>query len=169
MILRVLVDGRRVDLELSRSGEECRFRLGTEAAGGGERSASVIEVAPGVYSVLLEGRSYEVTVEPAEGSSILAVGGRRFTVDVEDPRRSRSRAAAAFGEGRRKVTAPMPGKVVRVLVAEGEKVEAGQGIAVVEAMKMQNEMKAPKAGRVAALTAREGAAVTAGEVLAIVE
>ena len=169
MNLRVLVDGRRLDLELSRSGEACRFRLRSAAGDGAERTASVLEVAPGVYSVLLEGRSYEVTVEPGQGSSIVAVRGRRFTVDVEDPRRSRKKTAAALGEGRRKVTAPMPGKVVRVLVAEGETVEAGQGIAVVEAMKMQNEMKAPKSGRVAALTAREGATVAAGEVLAIVE
>jgi biotin carboxyl carrier protein len=63
----------------------------------------------------------------------------------------------------------MPGKVVRVLVSEGGAVEAGQGIAVIEAMKMQNEMKAPKRGRIAALPVREGATVAAGEVLAVIE
>ncbi|HSB13592.1 MAG TPA: acetyl-CoA carboxylase biotin carboxyl carrier protein subunit, partial [Bryobacteraceae bacterium] len=65
--------------------------------------------------------------------------------------------------------APMPGKVVRVLAAEGDLVEAGQGLLVVEAMKMQNEVKAPKAGRVAALAAREGGTVAAGDVLAVIE
>ena len=67
------------------------------------------------------------------------------------------------------MTAPMPGKIVRLLVAEGQTVEAGQGLLVVEAMKMQNEMKAPKAGHVVSLTAREGATVAAGEVLAAIE
>ena len=67
------------------------------------------------------------------------------------------------------IAAPMPGKVVRLLVAEGDAVEAGQGLLVVEAMKMQNEMKAPKPGTVVSLTAREGATVAAGEVLAAIE
>jgi biotin carboxyl carrier protein len=63
----------------------------------------------------------------------------------------------------------MPGKVVRVLVAQGDLVEAGQGIAVVEAMKMQNELKAPRGGRIASLSTHEGATVAAGEVLAVIE
>jgi len=67
------------------------------------------------------------------------------------------------------VAAPMPGKIVRLLVAEGDSVAAGQGLLVMEAMKMQNEMKAPKAGRVVSLTAREGATVAAGDVLAAIE
>jgi biotin carboxyl carrier protein len=62
----------------------------------------------------------------------------------------------------------MPGKIVRVLAAVGDMVEAGQGVVVVEAMKMQNEMKAPRAGRVVTLSAREGASVSAGEVLATI-
>ena len=72
-------------------------------------------------------------------------------------------------EGRQNVTAPMPGKVVRLLVADGDSVQAGQGIAVVEAMKMQNEMKAPRSGRVAALAVHEGDTVGAGAVLAVIE
>jgi biotin carboxyl carrier protein len=72
-------------------------------------------------------------------------------------------------EGVETITAPMPGKVVRVLVAPGDAVEAGQGLVVVEAMKMQNEMKASLAGRVATVPAREGATVAAGEVLATIE
>jgi biotin carboxyl carrier protein len=74
-----------------------------------------------------------------------------------------------IGEGLQSVSAPMPGKVVRVLVTEGQSVAAGQGIAVVEAMKMQNEMKAPKSGRVIQLKVREGETVGTGEVLALIE
>jgi biotin carboxyl carrier protein len=62
----------------------------------------------------------------------------------------------------------MPGKVVRVLVAVGDEVAAGQGLLVVEAMKMQNEMKAPRPGKVLSLSAAEGSTVTAGEVLATI-
>jgi biotin carboxyl carrier protein len=68
-----------------------------------------------------------------------------------------------------KIVAPMPGKVVRVLAREGDEVEAGAGVAVVEAMKMQNEIKSPKKGSIQKILVREGAAVNAGDVLAIVE
>ena len=81
----------------------------------------------------------------------------------------RGRAATDNGKGPRKLVAPMPGKIVRVLVAESAEVEAGQGVVVVEAMKMQNEIKSPKKGVVRKLVAMEGAAVNAGDVLAVVE
>jgi biotin carboxyl carrier protein len=169
MKLRVIIEGRPVDLELNRNGEACHFSLRSGDDQPEERTASLAEVSPAVYSVLLGGRSYEVRVEPAQGRSFVAVQGRRFAVEVEDPRRSRRKAAGVLGEGRQSVTAPMPGKVVRLLVSAGDRVEAGQGLLVVEAMKMQNEMKAPKAGVVAALSVREGDAVAAGEVLAAIE
>jgi biotin carboxyl carrier protein len=72
-------------------------------------------------------------------------------------------------EGRQTLSAPMPGKVVRILVNEGDPVERGQGLVVIEAMKMQNELKSPKAGRVVSISASEGAAVAAADVLAVVE
>ncbi len=91
-------------------------------------------------------------------------------MEVTDPRVWRGRRHGALEvEGRQQVTAPMPGKVVRVLVSEGDAVEAGQGLLVVEAMKMQNEIRSPKNGKVEKLLAREGLAVNAGDVLAWVE
>ena len=103
---------------------------------------------PGVYSVLLDGASYEIRViETSQGLSA-EVGGRRFAVEVRDPRDTSRGASASIGSGRQNVAAPMPGKVVRVLVNVGDSVEAGQGLVVVEAMKMQNEMKAARPGRV---------------------
>lgn len=169
MNLRVAVDGRWLDLEVLRDGASCRFLVRSGSGDSGERTASLLEVEPGIYSVLLDGRSYEVRVEAGHGGMFVAIEGRRFAVEVADRRRMRRKSHGVLAEGRLNVSAPMPGRVVRVLVAEGDAVEAGRGLVVVEAMKMQNEMKAPKAGRVVGLRAREGAVVGAGEVLATIE
>ncbi len=107
------------------------------------------QVEPGVYSVLLDGRSFEVRVIAAEEGLRIELNGRRFTAEVCDPRDRGQKSGAALGTGRQNIRAPMPGKVIRVLVREGDEVEVGQGLVVVEAMKMQNEMKAARAGRVA--------------------
>ena len=94
---------------------------------------------------------------------------QEFTAEVVDPRAWRGRTHGAVAlEGRQHVVAPMPGKVVRVLVHEGDTVESGQGILVVEAMKMQNEIRSPKAGTVERLNVKEGQPVNAGEVLCVV-
>jgi acetyl/propionyl-CoA carboxylase alpha subunit len=131
--------------------------------------AQICAAEPGVYSVLVDGRSYEARVEQSGDSVVVLIDGHRFEMEIRDPRRW-SRAAGAAGiEGRSQVAALMPGKVVRLLVSAGDTVAAGQGLLVVEAMKMQNEMKAPRAGRVVSLAAREGATVAAGEVLAVIE
>jgi biotin carboxyl carrier protein len=131
--------------------------------------AEIVRVEAGVYSVLKDGRSYDARIEEAKDMVIVFIDGHRFEVEIRDPRRWSRHSARQGGEGRANVIAPMPGKIVRLLVAEGDTVAAGQGLLVMEAMKMQNEMKAPKAGQVAALTAREGATVAAGEVLAAIE
>ncbi len=152
MKLEILIDGRSRTLDLDET----------------EQSAAR-EVEPGVYSILIGERSYEVKIEPGADCYYAAVNGRRYAIQVRDPRRlSRSRGAVEAA-GRQKVASPMPGKVIRVLVAEGDQVAAGQGLVVVEAMKMQNEIRSPKAGRVVALRVSEGAAVSGGETLAEVE
>jgi biotin carboxyl carrier protein len=99
----------------------------------------------------------------------IAVNGRAFAVEVFDPREMRARKSAGAGEGRQNIIAMMPGKVVRVLAAPGDAVGAGQGLIVVEAMKMQNEMKSPKAGRVVEVKTQPDATVAAGEVLMVIE
>ncbi len=125
---------------------------------------------PCVFSVLMDGLSYEARVEQRPDRLVVIIDGARFEIDVQDPRRWSRKTGGRSGEGPQRVTSPTPGKVVRVLVAAGDQVRAGQGlVVVVEAMKMQNELKPPRDGRVAALPAREAAAVTAGEVLAILE
>jgi biotin carboxyl carrier protein len=127
------------------------------------------QVEPGVYSVLLDGRSYEARVEPAEGGMAVFIDGHRFEIEVRDPRRWSRQTGKREIAGRLNVVAPMPGKIVRLLVAAGDTVAAGQGLLVVEAMKMQNEMKASRAGRILTVATKEGATVTAGEILATFE
>ena len=98
------------------------------------------------------------------------VDGESFQVDLVDPRREAPTASdGAQAAGPVAVSAPMPGKVVRILTAEGEEVSQGQGLVVVEAMKMQNELGSPKSGRIRAVRVAEGQAVNAGEPLVLVE
>ncbi|BDC52207.1 acetyl-CoA carboxylase biotin carboxyl carrier protein subunit [Bryobacterales bacterium F-183] len=135
--------------------------------------ASVVEVEPGVYSVLTaKGASIEMRVNPtpgAAGSWNVSASGRTQTVSLRDPRERAAKGSGAGAAGRQNINAPMPGKVVRVLVQAGDTVEAGQGVIVVEAMKMQNEMKSPKAGTVAEVRVDAGATVAVGETLLIIE
>jgi biotin carboxyl carrier protein len=126
---------------------------------------NVVETEPGVYSVLVEGASYEVRVLGDE----VTVNGHRFAVAVEDPRRWKRSGGAAGAQGRISLTAPMPGKVVRLLAAVGDAVTAGQPVVVVEAMKMQNELKSPRDGRVTGVRVRENDSVNAGAVLLVIE
>lgn len=127
--------------------------------------ADCIEVQPGIYSVILDGCSYDLEVSGSE----ITVEGRQMTVEIEDPRKWNPAGASRKAGQREAIKAPMPGKVIRILVSEGDPVEAGQGLIVVEAMKMQNEMKAPRAGRVAGIAVRESDAVSAGLVLLQIE
>jgi biotin carboxyl carrier protein len=130
--------------------------------------ADAVRISRGAYSILIGGRSLEVTAEDTSNGLLLRVNGSEFQVEIFDPRSwRRGRGAGIELEGRQQLVAPMPGKVVRVLVAAGQQVTAGQGLLVIEAMKMQNEVRSPKSGTVEKL-AREGQTVNAGEILAIV-
>ena len=130
---------------------------------------AVAQVEPGVYSVLLDGVSYEVRVMKTSQGVSVEVDNRRFAVEVIDPRDTSRASRTSIQSGRQSISAPMPGKVVRVLVKVGDSVDAGQGLIVVEAMKMQNEMKASRAGRVADIRARAGQTVGAGDTLVVLE
>lgn len=119
-----------------------------------------------VLSLLLGSRSFEVRRDPGTEQRI-AIGDESFTYEIRDPRSlGARRAKAASQDGPKKLKAPMPGKVVRILAPEGTAVEIGQAVIVIEAMKMQNELKSPKAGVVKKIAAAEGATVNAGDVLA---
>ncbi len=165
MQYEVIIDGKSHRVELTRAGEGWKCRLD-----GREIAMDAVLTRPDVLSILVDGKSYEIKRERTPSDTHMVVGSTRYTAEVRDPRSLRNRRAhAGFGEGPQKLVAPMPGKIVRVLVPEKSPVAAGQGVLVIEAMKMQNELKSPKQGVVQQILAREGAAVGAGEVLAIVE
>ena len=134
-----------------------------------EQLDAVKEVEPGVYSVVLGGDSFEVRLLPAAHGWIAEINGKQHPVEVRDPRNARRTSKNALGSGRQNVTAPMPGKVIRVLVKEGDSVETGQGLVVVEAMKMQNEMKASRPARVINVPAKAGDTIGAGDTLVVLE
>lgn len=136
---------------------------------GVEREAEFYQPEPGIYTVLMDGRSIPVVLSPnrSGGGYEAVIGGRTLHLELSDPRRATSGVAVGSQGG--KVAALMPGKVVRLLVAPGDLVTLGQGVIVVEAMKMQNEMKAPRDGVVAAVHVEEGATVAAGQVLILIE
>jgi biotin carboxyl carrier protein len=152
------------EVDLQRDGRRITGTLDGHAL-----AADAVEVSPGVYSILIDGAAFEVLIESSPEGFTVTAAGRRLAAQIVDPRQWRGRrAGSAEAEGRQKIVAPMPGKVVRVLVAQGEKIEAGRGLLVVEAMKMQNEIRSPKTGVVERLVVQEGQAVNAGDVLAIV-
>jgi biotin carboxyl carrier protein len=163
------VDGRAGELLLKREGDIYAFLYRPQAGEPIERLASVLEVESGIYSILLNGISYEVKIVPGPAGFYVDLNGERSVVEVQDPRSVSRRGASGMRDGRQNICAPMPGRVVRVLVQEGSEVETGAGLVVVEAMKMQNEMKAPKSGRVLFVKAKEGETVAAGEVLVAIE
>jgi biotin carboxyl carrier protein len=135
---------------------------------GRQVAACAVLVSPGAYSILVDGRSLEVTTEKNTEGFLVRVDGREYQAQVTDPRSwRRARGAGVELEGRQQLIAPMPGKIVRVLASVGQQVSAGDGLLVIEAMKMQNEIRAPKSGTVEKL-ASEGQTVNAGEVLAVV-
>jgi biotin carboxyl carrier protein len=152
-------------VELEREADRWKIALDGQPV-----NADAVEIAPNTLSLLLEGQSYEVHITPSpDGVLKLQTGLQEFTAEVVDPRAWRGRRHGALeAEGRQQVVAPMPGKVVRLLVEVGHKVEAGQGLLVVEAMKMQNEIRSPKSGTVERLHVKEGQPVNAGEALCII-
>ncbi len=161
---------------------------------GGEREepVEVKRLSPGLYEVKLRGEVHVVDafrhdygtlsliVDTASYSAMLDWRGSRVNVrlrhttlplELLDERKLRlRRAAGGFTvEGRQAVTSPMPGKVVKLLVAAGDEVKQGQGLVIVEAMKMENELKSPKDGRIVELLVAEGQAVEANAKLCVVE
>jgi biotin carboxyl carrier protein len=165
MIYEVTIAEKTYRVELVRAGEQWSCKLD-----GREFPLDVVSLQDGVLSLLWAGKSYEVKQDGVGAETNVVVGHERFSSSVRDPRSFRSRQRAGASEhGVKKVTAPMPGKVVRLLAGVGAQVEAGQSIIVIEAMKMQNELKAPKTGVVKKINVTEGAAVEAGQSLAEVE
>jgi biotin carboxyl carrier protein len=160
------VTGRTTHVvDLEKNGSSYRVCLNGQPV-----DADVILAAPNAVSVILNGYAFEIHVAPSQdGTYKLQTGPHEFQADVRDPRSWRGKKHGALeAEGRQHIVAPMPGKVIRLLVNVGDVVEAGQGLLVVEAMKMQNEIRSPKRGRVERLHATEDQAVNAGDTLCVI-
>jgi len=136
---------------------------------GEQGDADWAEISPGVYSIFVGERSHEIHVAPRPGdfgvqatSYDVTSGVNRYHLEVRDPRRRRHSAPGGLHDGPQEILAPMPGRIVKILVAENQEVGQGQGMLVIEAMKMQNELRAPRAGRVDRVYVKEGAGVETG-------
>ncbi len=151
--------GRKHTLSMERSsnGQGHRFVLDGKPC-----SAEARFLSPRVLSLLIDGRSYRVLFDPRPGAEAVVVGEHRLTYKIEDPRSLPSRKRAAPSEsGVLSITAPMPGLIAQVMIGVGDAVKADQALIVMEAMKMQNELKAPRAGTVTRIAVEAGAIVQA--------
>ncbi|MFZ0199235.1 MAG: biotin/lipoyl-containing protein [Candidatus Sulfotelmatobacter sp.] len=164
MLYDVTIDGKNYRLDLNRAEGRWLCRLN-----GQELEVDAVLTRKDVLSLRIGNLAYEIKSERVASDWHLWVGSTRFAAEVRDPRSLRGRTRAGDDRGPKKIVAPMPGKLVRLLVRAGDTVEQGVGVAVVEAMKMQNEIKSPKKGSVQKILVPEGAAVNAGDVLAIIE
>jgi biotin carboxyl carrier protein len=159
-----LVDGLNVDVEFERTEDRIKARVGDRTY-----QLEAASAEPGVYWLEWNHRSIEAVVRPSEQGYVVTISSSRVLVELLDTRKALRRVVHSGQEGIAVVRAPMPGKVVRILTPEGNPVEVSQGIVVMEAMKMQNEIKSPKRGRIQKLSVSEGSAVNAGDVIAVVE
>lgn len=123
------------------------------------------------YSLIVDNRSFEIEVDNTDDEYRVLVDGRNYRIDLVDERRVRVGGTQSGLEvrGRQFVSVPMPGKIIAVLVAEGDPVEKGQGLVIVEAMKMENEVRSPVTGAVKEIKVKPGDTVEGGALLVIVE
>jgi biotin carboxyl carrier protein len=164
---RIELDNETYLLDLTSHGERSEYVLRGALESSG--AASVVQLTPGVFSVLLGARSFHVSIAPSGESLETWAGTQRHSISFADPRDRAGQSKKGTAHGPLELRSQMPGKVIKVLVSNGARVQAGQGLIVVEAMKMQNEMKSPKDGVVSKIQAIEGATVAAGETLMLVE
>lgn len=143
------------------------------AIDGREYELDVSEPEQNVYLLKNRSKIFEAFVSPQQKAGDpfqVQIGRHSLDIKLIDPKRLRGTASdAEHGDGAAEIRTAMPGKVVRILIEKGASVEKGDGVLVVEAMKMQNELKSPKAGVVKDIRVQEGATVSAGDVLAIIE
>jgi biotin carboxyl carrier protein len=166
MKLELEIDGQRIEVEFTFVDGVAKLNFAEVS-----HEAQVTEPEPGQFTVLINNRIYRCALEQSpNGDTEVIVNGRRVPVAARDKKHLRGGAGGAAGAtGRVVLSSPMPGKIVRVMLSAGDEVTAHQGVMIVEAMKMQNEVQSPKAGKVAEIKVAEGQTVNAGEPLAVIE
>jgi len=171
MTFEIDINGRTRTVSIER-GDPRRYRVTVDGA---HHDLDAVRVGVHGLSLLLDGeqgisRDVQVTPATARGELLITLGGRLVAATVNGRRTGRFAADGGAGpHGAQAILAPMPGRVVRVLVAVGDEVAVRQGVIVVEAMKMENELRSPKAGRVKEVSVTPGTSVEAGRVLLVVE
>ena len=166
MTVHVTAGGRTRAVDITRKGDGFLVSLD------GRRHEVDVKVVNGVWSMLvgMPPRSYEVAFSQAEGALTVHIDGAAVEVSISRKRRTLPTATSHTSDGGpQRVTAPMPGKIVKLLVKPGDKVQPRQGVVVIEAMKMENELRARAAGTVSEVRIAEGISVEAGAILVILE
>jgi len=169
MELELNLEGRKAILkEISREGNQLSIAVDDEIY-----NVDLVKVGPAEYSVLYNGRSYNIEVIPGLVPKHFTVNTFYFTSEIEvvdaESRYIRSRENAAGGHVTNVIRSPMPGKIVKILVTVGDTVDAGQTVIIVSAMKMESEFKASKAGIVSEIPVTEGDTVDSNQVLVVIE
>lgn len=166
MKLQAEIDGKISDVEMRREGARVYASVD-----GREYDLEVSEPEPGVILIKSDNAIFEaIATERSDGSTSVLVHGREYNVRLVDPKRLRGKGGDhSLDHGLAEIKTAMPGKVVRIPISTGESVEKGQAVIVVEAMKMQNEMRSPKDGTIKEVRVAEGATVNAGDVLVVIE
>lgn len=165
MKLTIEISGQTHEAKFTREGTAAQLALGEQI-----HQAALSQPEAGLYTVVLNDAVYRCWLDVLpNGQTEVVVNGQRFPVAVRDKKQRQASGSGAAAGGKAVLAAPMPGKVVRVMCAVGDEVEANQGLLVVEAMKMQNEVQSPKAGKITELRVAEGQTVNAGETMITVE
>ena len=168
MKLQAEIDSKKYEVEINRDG-----RRVAATVDGRRYELDVSEPEPDVFLVKNENKVSEIFVSPkpnARNTFVVELNGHETEIDIIDPKKLRgSGKVDEDATGKAEIKTAMPGKVVRIIAPVGTTVQKGDGVIVVEAMKMQNEMKAPKDGVVTEIRAAEGSTVNAGDILAIIE
>lgn len=166
MKLEIEIDGQSRQVEIAPAAAAGQWSIRID---GEEVEADAHLLRPGVLSLLIGGKSHRIVLDDSLTEPALHLDAARIVWEAGDPRSLKQRRRHAKADGPAILKASMPGRVVRLMVERGETVAAHQGVLVIEAMKMQNEIKSPKEGRVAEIRVMPGDTVRSGEVLAVVE
>jgi biotin carboxyl carrier protein len=166
MILNARIDNKEFPIEIKRNG-----RRVTALIDGREIEYDASEVEPGIFLLKNGEKNYEAAISvKADGSYLATVRGTEVELELIDPKRLRGGSTGGDeAGGRAEIRSAMPGKIVRLIAAAGDEITKGDGVLVVEAMKMQNELRSPRDGVVKEMSVNEGDTVGAGQLLAVIE
>lgn len=168
MKLTAEINNQKHEIEIKRVGEQVFADID-----GRRYELEATEPEPNIYLFKFGGKIFQIFVSPRQNNNepfVINVGNRQLDIKIIDSKRLRgTTTASGQADGTAEIKTAMPGKLVRILVEQGAEIKQGEGVLVVEAMKMQNEMKAPKDGIIKEIRFAEGETVNAGDVLAIIE